>query len=214
MLVFAVVVALLCAVTPFAVRYAKMGAQRMYASRLYRECAAHALPATTPAWEEDPRAVKQLRDTSPHYALVGSHHGEAAYLVPERWRQLNAELGQQIQSWGTLFLHERRTPASNKPRLVGVDIAGWSRGGPVILFARVRTFSPPAPFRLPQEEKVDHPSVRLSAAEGVVRILAGQADPNDPSHFTIDFAVGDQRGMLDGWLKEDGSVVLESHGLP
>ena len=197
---------LLCAVTPFAVRYAKLAAERWRVTRLHRECAAHTpAAATTVVWEEDAEQVKQLRD----YEIVGSHHGNAAYAVPPKWRELNVAIGQQIQTWGTLFLHERRTPQSSRPLLVGVDIAGWSRGGPVVLFARVRTIAPAAPMRLPTQAKVDHPSVVLSPTEGPVRLFAGQPDANDASHFTIDYAVGDAKGIIDGWLKEDGSVALE-----
>jgi hypothetical protein len=64
-------------------------------------------------------------------------------------------------------------------------------------------------MRLPVEEKVDHPSVHLSATEGPLRLFAGQADANDASHFTIDYVLGDQKGVIDGWLKDDGSVLLE-----
>jgi hypothetical protein len=196
---------LLCAVTPFAVRYAKMAAERWRVNRLYAACATHTTPATTVIWEEDAEQIKQLRD----YEIVGSHSGNAAYLVPDAWRQLNAAIGQQIQAWGTLFLHERATPTSKRRLLVGVDIAGWSRGGPLVLFARVRTISPAVPMRLPVEAKVDHPSVHLSATEGTLRLFAGQPDAGDASHFTIDYVLGEQRGVIDGWLKEDGSVVLE-----
>jgi hypothetical protein len=199
------VVILLCAVTPFAVRYGKMAAERWRVTRLYRECAAYATPAMTVVWEEDAERVKQLRD----YQTVGSHHGTAAYVVPEKWRQLNDALGQQIQTWGTLFLHERQTPQSKRKLLVGVDIAGWSRGGPVVLFARVRTIAPAAPMRLPTQAKVEHPSVVLATAEAPLRLFAGQPDASDPSHFTIDYAMGDARGVIDGWVKEDGSVLLE-----
>lgn len=195
---------LLCAVTPFAVRYGNMAAERWRVNRLYRQCAAHTLPATTVVWEEDPQRIKQLGD----YEHVSSHNGDAAYFVPAAWRQLNAAIGQKIQSWGTLFLHERQTP-NGKRLLVGVDIAGWSRGGPVVLFARVRTISPAVPMRLPREEKVDHPSVHLSATDGPLRLFAGQPDANDASHFTIDYTIGDAPGLIDGWLKEDGSVLLE-----
>jgi hypothetical protein len=205
MLVLVGVTILLCAVTPFAVRYAKMGAERMRVNRVYRQCAAYTPPASQPVWEEDRERIKPLRD----YALVGSHNGDAAYHVPENWRQLNAAIGQQIQSWGTLYLHERRASGTAPPRLVGVDIAGWSRGGPVVLFARVRTIAPAAPLRLPQQERLDHPSVKLAPTEGPVRLLAGQAHPNDPSHFTIDYSVGQHAGVIDGWLKDDGRVLLE-----
>jgi hypothetical protein len=197
---------MLCAVTPFAVRYTKLAAERWRVNRLYRECAAHVTPAaTTVVWEEDAEQVKRLRD----YEIVGSHHGNAAYVVPAKWRELNAAIGQQIQTWGTLFLYERATPQSKRKLLVGVDVAGWSRGGPVVLFARCRTIAPAAPMRLPTQAKLDHPSVMLATTEAPLRLFAGQPDPNDASHFTIDYAVGDANGLIDGWVKEDGSVVLE-----
>jgi hypothetical protein len=202
------VIILLSAVTPFAVRYARMAAERWRVNRLYRDCAAHVSPVTTVVWEEDVEQVKRLRSAGA-YEIVGSHHGDAAYLVPPKWRELNAAIGQQIQTWGTLFLHERATPQAKRKLLVGVDIAGWSRGGPVVLFARVRTIAPAAPIRLPRQAKVDHPSVVLATTDSPLRLFAGQADPNDASHFTIDYAFGDAKGVVDGWLKEDGSVLLE-----
>jgi hypothetical protein len=128
--------------------------------------------------------------------------------VPDQWRRLNGSIGQQIETWGTLFLHERRA-SGGEPRLVGVDVAGWSRGGPVILFARIRTFTPPAPLRLPTQETLDHASVRLATSEGPVRLFPGKPDPADRSHFTIDYTVGGQPGTLDGYLKSDGRVILE-----
>jgi hypothetical protein len=206
-LVLVGVTILLCALTPLAVRYAKMGAERLRVNRLYRACAAHGAPASTVVWEEDPQLIKQLRGRG--YETVPSHGGDASYFVPPAWRELNAAIGQQIQTWGTLFLHERKTPTAAKPLLVGVDVAGWSRGGPVVLFARVRTTSPAVPLRLPRPANVDHPSVHLSPTEGPLRLFAGQPDPNDASHFTIDYQIGEARGVIDGWLKEDGSVLLE-----
>ena len=204
-LVLVGVIILLCAVTPFAVRYGNMAMERWRVNRLYSACAAYTAPATKVVWEEDPQQVTQLHD----YQSVGAHNGNAAFFVPDTWKQLNAAIGQQIQTWGTLFLHERTTPTSKRTLLVGVDIAGWSRGGPVVLFARCRTIAPAVPMRLPTEEKVDHPSVHLSNTEGALRLFAGQPDANDASHFTIDYALGDQKGVIDGWLKDDGSVLLE-----
>jgi hypothetical protein len=43
----------------------------------------------------------------------------------------------------------------------------------------------------------------------VMRFFAGQADPADPSHFTIKYEYNGQPGGIDGWLRDDGSVVLE-----
>ena len=207
-LVLVGVTILLCAVTPFAIRYGNMAAERWRVNRLYRTCAAYTMPASKVIWEEDPKEVQQLHD----YQVVGSHSGNAAYIVPSEWRSLNAAIGQQIQTWGTLFLHERSTPTTKRKLLVGVDVAGWSRGGPVVLFARCRTLAPAVPMRLPLQEKVDHPSVHLSHTEGTLRLFAGQPDATDASHFTIDYLLGDQKGVIDGWLKDDGSVLLERRG--
>jgi hypothetical protein len=43
-----------------------------------------------------------------------------------------------------------------------------------------------------------------------LRLFAGQRDPTDPGHFTIPFTVSGQGGIIDGWLKDDGSVLLET----
>jgi hypothetical protein len=207
-LVLVGVIILLCAVTPFAIRYGSMAVERWRVNRLYHTCAIYTAPATKVVWDEDPQQMQQLHG----YQIVGSHNGSAAYVVPTEWQQLNAAIGQQIQTWGTLFLHERTTPTSKRTLLVGVDIAGWSRGGPVVLFARCRTLAPAVPLRLPAQEKVDHPSVHLSHTEGTLRLFAGQPDATDASHFTIDYLLGDQKGVIDGWLKDDGSVLLERRG--
>src|SRR5215203_5995557 len=73
MLVFFGVVILLCAVTPVAVHYAKVGADRMRTKRLYRDCAAYVAPANAPVWEEEPQRMKQLHA----FATVGSRNGDA-----------------------------------------------------------------------------------------------------------------------------------------
>jgi hypothetical protein len=42
-----------------------------------------------------------------------------------------------------------------------------------------------------------------------LRLYAGQIDPADPSHFTIAYDLDGQTSVIDGWLKADGSVVLQ-----
>ena len=43
----------------------------------------------------------------------------------------------------------------------------------------------------------------------VMRFFAGQVDPADPSHFTIRYEMNGVVGWFDGWLRDDGNVVLE-----
>jgi hypothetical protein len=41
----------------------------------------------------------------------------------------------------------------------------------------------------------------------LLHLFAGQPDPADESHFTIDYEVDGDRGTIDGWLRDshDGS---------
>ncbi|HET6251394.1 MAG TPA: hypothetical protein VFE47_27160 [Tepidisphaeraceae bacterium] len=45
-------------------------------------------------------------------------------------------------------------------------------------------------------------------AGDTVRIYAGQADPADPSHFTIAYSINDKRGLIDGNLQADGIALV------
>jgi hypothetical protein len=47
-----------------------------------------------------------------------------------------------------------------------------------------------------------------------LRCYAGQADPNDPSHFTIDYTLGPQSGVIDGYLHPDNTLSLHARGIP
>ena len=40
------------------------------------------------------------------------------------------------------------------------------------------------------------------------RLLEGQIDPTDPSHFTMDYVHNDVAGTIDGWLNDDDTVTL------
>jgi hypothetical protein len=42
-----------------------------------------------------------------------------------------------------------------------------------------------------------------------LRVFAGQADPADASHFTVAYDLDGRPGVIDGWLKPEGSVQLE-----
>jgi len=46
-------------------------------------------------------------------------------------------------------------------------------------------------------------------ARSLKRLYAGQVDPSDHSHFTIEFEYGEQRGIVDGWLGTDDGILFE-----
>ena len=195
-------------VSPLVVRLGQFAQNRWHVHQLYAANAA-APPADAPVYDEDPASYARLSKL-PQYSTVGSLNGPAAFLVQPRWKKFCAAAGAgQIQSYGTLFVGELHTPAGLR-RLVGVDITGWFRGGPSpILSTHVRTFEPTPPMQLPPQRSGTTINVALGKGEGILRVFAGRRDPSDASHFTIEYIVGGRAGMIDGGLKDDGSVLLE-----
>jgi hypothetical protein len=45
-----------------------------------------------------------------------------------------------------------------------------------------------------------------------LRVMAGQADPSDPSHFTIAYQLDGRGGTIDGWMKDAGVVLRPREG--
>jgi hypothetical protein len=50
------------------------------------------------------------------------------------------------------------------------------------------------------------------AAGKSLRFYAGQADPKDPSHFTVDYDFDGQRGTIEGWLTDDDFLRIRPQG--
>lgn len=205
----------LTALVPVTLKYARSAAERVNLRRLYAACAATTVSPDTLVYDEDPARQKALL-AQPDYREVGGHHGSVVYRTIPRWEQFIAANQGRISTNGTIFLGERTTPSGQK-HLVGVDITGWSRGGPLILFTYARTFTPVTFAQLPKMTS-STPSLNLSRTEGILRLYAGQPDPDNPSHFTIRYTLDDQENIIDGWLKDDRSVLLEPRiprsGLP
>lgn len=56
--------------------------------------------------------------------------------------------------------------------------------------------------------EVDHYMVIPSQIYGMRKLYSGKTDPNDSSHFTIDFVGDGKPGIIDGYLR-NGHVILE-----
>lgn len=114
-----------------------------------------------------------------------------------------------------LFMHERATPSGKKylvvlrgefyadipPRFVsGFDV------NPIIIkpggwFTSPQNFSPP----MPANATLPGGFIDTDKSPDVVplEIYAGQIDPADASHFTINFNVRGKSDVVDGWLREN-----------
>jgi hypothetical protein len=108
-----------------------------------------------------------------------------------------------------IFIHERRT-SNGVSRLVVVEevCAGDNNAGIRHLFAATyepASLMPGSSIKYQLSRTLSHP---------VMRILDAKPDADDVSHFTITYELDDQRGVIDGWLVDERSVVLEPRDGP
>ena len=126
-----------------------------------------------------------------------------------------------LQSQGTLFLGERRSPAGNR-RLVAVDLrVSWNNKNWAASVEK-RAVVPGTLRTEPRETWGGPPADDLTTTNLVgqrdalfmfdwtqkVKLYAGRPDPADPSHFTIDYEIDGRRATVDGWLRDDDAVDL------
>jgi hypothetical protein len=194
------------------------------------ECLQFSLPPDTVVYEEDPTGAAALLAGNPKYHPYpfqrrSSEHAApsaataAALDVPD-WNNLGiAKPGTKINP-AVIFLHERISPAGHR-RLVCVRY--WPQGD---------TFSPQfvqalncdtftvtpgtwsqAPALIPKGWLYDVEQ-GWPRKPPLVRIFAGQPDPNDPAHFTIRYRMWGQEDVVDGRLLDDDRVTLTFRKVP
>ena len=181
-----IIAAIVLTLLPLGIRYGRIGYERMRINRLMRACLAHT-PATI-VFAED--------------RLQASH-------VPATWTNLARHFGETLSSDATVFLHQRFTPDGRRV-LVAVDLAELRRGQPLIAAFVVRVIEPASMLGLPRNVTFDVLPETLDDQDGVVRIMGGQIDAGDATHFTVRYTVADRPGVIDGWILSDGSVKLEA----
>lgn len=180
--------------------------------RLTSECIHYTTPRGAVACEFATAAESVVRN-DPRY-----EQSLARGLVAKPWRTLHQlRHGVRLPSEGTAFLGGRNSRVSKSRRLVAVDVvqrgfsddplrfvwrlydAGSIRTGPTALNVGTAELPDVQPLRTPYP----------------VRIYAGQPDPDDDSHFTIEVeavAGSDQpsrRYVIDGWVREDDILLVQ-----
>lgn len=141
--------------------------------------------------------------------------GETVAPVPAHWAAYEATFANG-RSWKSLltetfvFLHRRRSPAGHE-RIVAVRcVPHYLTSASVIQAFHPFTVTPAAAWPLG-----GRPTLREGRfdggypVDGAVRVFGGQPDSADPSHFTIAYTVNDRPGVIDGWLRDDGTVDLQ-----
>jgi hypothetical protein len=119
-----------------------------------------------------------------------------------------------IISPAVIFLHERISPAGHR-RLVCISYGsqGDTFTAQFVHGLNCETFTvapgtwSQAPALIPNGWEYDI-LTEWPHKPPVVRIFAGQPDPNDPAHFTIRYRMWGQEDVVDGRLQDDDRVTL------
>jgi hypothetical protein len=168
-----------------------------------RACMVDAPGPEVVAFEGHPRSVQW----SPGYAhYVGGRSGRVPmYAYHSTSRRLEGQDSPPRMYDPVLFLHARQAPGGPQ-RLVVVQ--GWLDypGAVMNLHLSGQIWSVDVPFGSDPFEVARFAGPVLSdrPPEGgttTLRVFAGQADPQDASHFTIEYWVDGKRGVVDGWLR-------------
>jgi len=200
-----VIAILLLPLSPLAFKIASLGVQRLHANNMYAACLNYTAPPL--AYTEDPALQAALVNREDYSsAPLGKR---PVFLQPAEWLNASSLIGTHIISLGTVFVHGRRT-SGGAERLVAVDLVGVQRDAVSIRtdFA-TRCLDGGATFRLPQQSFEGVSSILLASGDGPLTIRSGRPDPDDATHFTVQYTIGKTSGTIDGWLKDDDRVLLE-----
>ena len=190
-------------------------------------CMAFAPPTDTVAYTEDAATLARLTGGSfsgPGWATFSSNGQIAAYyLVPKSLQHLEQTPGVGIpQGFGPVFMYARSAPGG-AARLVVVKVdseRSWRlrfppRGTAPSDHLFTTTVVRPATLLSGPVVTLDHWNPPPGPPDfGDLTFFAGQPDPADPSHFTIDYQTPAGRGTIDGWLQGDDTIKFRATSGP
>jgi hypothetical protein len=176
-------------------------------------CMRYSAAASQVAYDEDFERSAALVQADPahyHGQVKADAQATENSSVGRIAEPLAAWKGHHLRTDFPVFLHARRPRGGGEERLVIVcPVHGRWAARPGQEFIR-RQFN--CDVDLGEGKLVQSfPEVgffRPDAAADAVRYYAGQPDPGDESHFTIDFDLGARHGVIDGWLRGDDHIEM------
>jgi hypothetical protein len=169
---------------------------------------ADAPAANVLAYEDDPVRAAPLAYTKGYITFIGWDNKRRVGRVPDAWFEL------RLQRWGwwnvtadkpIIFAHLRKTRSGVERVLVVYAVPSWPKNGThvkvdtLIVDAVGDAWNPPDRWDATSSVALSRDG---SSHGNGLRIFAGQADPKDASHFTIEYEIDGVKGVLDGWLQD------------
>ncbi|HTW95552.1 MAG TPA: hypothetical protein VMD30_12195 [Tepidisphaeraceae bacterium] len=203
-----------------------------------RECLSFSASPQTVVYEEDPALAASLLRQPDYFPYVLRRELDypkpgpivrAAAFVPACWRTLNpmynvsaSLIAARVTPAAIIFLHERISAAGHH-RIVCIDYYPETvsfQPAFVVHYDYDATVLVPATWRQAATPVGLTGSIDLDVLSGyprrppLIRVYAGQIDPNDAAHFTIRYQMWGEADTLDGRLLDDDVVTLTPRHLP
>jgi hypothetical protein len=165
-------------------------------------------PQSMPQWSRsDPQTISGSLGTPTGISFVAK--------VPAFWRAYYGRVYPPgMVTIGTAFLHRLRTP-NGQERLVAADLFHFKAHLEGIGIT-ARVIIPGRLGRAPMERSQGGGEwlVFLPTDGTSIVFHAGQGDPQNADHFSIDYAADEKKSVVDGWLRDDDSVYFQVRSSP
>jgi hypothetical protein len=162
--------------------------------------------------------------TDPRYVRVRGGVDDADQ-SPEPWPKWSSAVGLSSLQWMPLtrhkfssietiaFSHAMRTP-SGTDRLVIIPFTKFQARTWRAIDFHALTLKPVSAWGKPSAQVIAESAnawtILLSPLDHL-KVLPGTVDPSNHSHFVLRYKLNGAAHAIDGWLKDDGSLVLTEH---
>jgi hypothetical protein len=169
-----------------------------------KQCMAYTAPPDQVVYSDVPETVAALQ-AQPGYAAKG---GAVSYTPVELQKVLSRIVP-------TVFIHERKTKNGDRflVEIVVLTSTQDAGNGSTVLVLDGWAFPPKSLITRPRPS-ISGDGEAMFVPMRAMTVFAGQPDSEDASHFTIRVKAGAEDKIVDGWLKEDGRVVLQERLKP
>jgi hypothetical protein len=177
--------------------------------QLQARCLDYQPASSSPVFDTRPAALPSLQRSDRNYSNGSINGVPYVGYVPPAWRNFVSTATSGSRAVAIPFLHRLRAP-SGIERLVAVELVPLATAPSGTLFS-ARVIAPGISGEPPRELAGTTTSMNCAVWPPFeeLTIYPGTVDPANPDHFTIHVVSNGSSDLLDGWLRDDNTVVLE-----